>query len=391
MHRFRRARFSVVIALAAILPVVAEGQAKRPLTQADWDRWQTIAAPTLSPDGKWVAYTLNPRVGDGEFVVRATSASSEYRVNVGYTNRENNTPGAERGRGGAGGAPPAGAGGGRGGRGGGGPSGLGPFSADGKFAFVLVTALTKSQVDSAEAAQRRAAAGRAGQGGATPPAVQPPANGANANSLRVIRTADGNVETIKGARSFRLPADNGKWLAYALADSVAEAAAAAGRGGRGGRGGGAPGGAAPDPQIARRTYGTPVVLRNLDSGAEERLADVSQYTFDDSARVLAYTVTSRDSTKDGVYLRDLATGNTRTVMSGPGNYRAFTFDRAQSQFVFTSDKDNFGKPNAGIVVYHGTVKAGIAQPLLTAAALPPSIAFPRTSRPRSRARATRSW
>jgi dipeptidyl aminopeptidase/acylaminoacyl peptidase len=103
---------------------------------------------------------------------------------------------------------------------------------------------------------------------------------------------------------------------------------------------------------------------------------VSFYTFDDSAKVLAYTVTSRDSTKDGVYLRDLATGTTRTVMSGPGNYRAFTFDRAQQQYVFASDKDEFGKTDAKPVIYYGTVKAGNATPLVTASALPAGTRFP---------------
>ena len=388
----------LAMVLAAASPLAAQSaQApKKALTQADWDRWQAIASPTLSPDGNWAAYTLNPRVGDGEFIVRSTGTAAEYRVNVGYTNRENNTPGAERGRGGAAGGPPPGAGG-RGGRGGGaaGPNGAGPFSADGKFAFVLVTQALKAEVDSAERVAR--ASGRGGRAGAAAPNAAGGANtgantganagataGANANaSLRVVRLADGNVETVKGARSFRVPDANGKWLAYALADSAAAAnagggaggaaggAAGGGGGGRGGRGGGRGGAAGDNGPGARRTLGTPLMLRNLDSGAEERLADVASYIFDDSATVLAYTVTARDSTRDGVYLRDLRAGTTRTVLAGPGNYRAFTFDRAQQQYVFSSDRDEFGKPDAKATLYHGTLKTGSAQPLVTAASLPP--------------------
>src|ERR1039458_5876252 len=79
----RRAHaFLLVLATAA--PLAAHAQ-KKPLTQADWDRWQTIASPVLSHDGKWVAYTLNPRVGEGTFIVRATGGTSEYRVSMGYT------------------------------------------------------------------------------------------------------------------------------------------------------------------------------------------------------------------------------------------------------------------------------------------------------------------
>ena len=381
MHSIRLSCAVLLLFVApCVAPCVAQAQPKKPLTQGDWDRWQTIAAPTLSPDGKWASYTLNPRVGDGEFVVRSTGAATEYRVNVGYTNRENNTPGAERGRGGAAGAPPAGApgGGGRGGRGGGGGAGGGgPFSADGKFAFVMVTAQTRAQADSAETAQRaRSGSGGRGASGTPPAAGAAAANSAANNSLRVIRLTDGNVESIKGARGFRVPSANGKWLAYSLADAAADSAAASAAGGRGGRGGRAGGSGSADAQVARRSYGTPVMLRNLETGVEDKLADVASYTFDDSAKVLAYTVTSRDSTKDGVYLRDLNTGTTRIVMSGPGNYRAFTFDRVQSQFVFTSDKDEFGRPNANPAVYHGTVKAGTAQLLLGVKSLPEQFRFP---------------
>lgn len=350
----------------------ASAQAKRPLAQADWDRWEGIASPTLSPDGKWAAYTLNPRVGDGTFVVRATGAQTEFRVNLGYTNRDNNTPGALRGRGGSAGGPPPGAGG-RGGRGG--PSGTGPFSADGKFAFVTVSSAPRAQVDSAEAAQR--GAGRSGTGGRGTASVATQLNRV-AQSLHVIRLADGNIETVKGARGFRVPDANGRWLAYQKADTASADSANGGRGGRGSAGAAAAtsgrGGTAQN--VTRRTYGTDVVLRDLSSGAEVTLGDVSFYTFDDSAKILAYAVTSRDSTKDGVYLRDLATGATRSVMSGPGNYRAFTFDQAQQQYVFASDRDAFGKPDAPSVFYYGTVKAANAQPLLATTALPPTYRFP---------------
>jgi dipeptidyl aminopeptidase/acylaminoacyl peptidase len=358
-----RVRAAVFSLATAALPLALSAQQKKPLDQAAWDRWETIASPTLSPDGKWAAYTLNPRVGEGHFIVRATSGNAEYRTNLGYTNRDNNIPGAERGRGGA---PPGGGAGGRGGRGGGGgPAGVGPFSADGKFAFVLVNQPSKAAVDSVERAQR-------GRGVITPNAP----NGPQTNQLRVIRTADGNVETINGARSFRLAENNPKWLAYATGDSAANGAngggaAGGGRGGRGGRGGGAGGTTGGAGGSTARTFGNPLTLRNLETGAEEKLEGVTFYTFNDSGTTLAYAVANRaDSTKDGVYLRDLAAGTTRTVISGPGNYRAFTFDRAQQQFAFTTDRDEFGRTDAKSVVYAGSVRLGTAAPVLTASALP---------------------
>lgn len=54
------------------------------------------------------AYTLGPQVGDGEFVVHATSGTTECRVPVGDIGRANNVPGG--GRVPAGGGFPAGGG-----------------------------------------------------------------------------------------------------------------------------------------------------------------------------------------------------------------------------------------------------------------------------------------
>jgi dipeptidyl aminopeptidase/acylaminoacyl peptidase len=359
---------SSLLALLALAPVAASAQ-KKVLTQADWDRWQSIQGATLSNDGKWVAYTLAPQVGDGEFIVRSTTGTTEIRVPVGYISRPNNTPGGERGgRGGGGG------GGGRGGGGGGGAGG--PFTADGKYAFVTA----QPNKETVERQQRAAAQGRGGRGGrgqAAPAAPQ--------NTIMMISLADGKVTPQPQMRSYRLAPAGGRWMVYtpapdsaASADSAGGGGAAQGGRGAGGRGGpgGGRGGGAPAAGGARRSYGNPIVLRDLETGADERIADVSSYTFDDSARVLVYTVTSRDSTKDGIYVRDLAAATTKPVLTGPGNYRAFTFDTRQQQFVFTSDRDDFGKPGATPTVYLGSSKNWSAQPVIRASQLPASMRFP---------------
>lgn len=339
------------------VPLAAQAP-KKVLTQADWDRWRSIQGAAISNDGAWAAYTLSPQVGDGEFVLRSTKGSTEYRIPVGYIGRANNTPGGARPAAG-GGAP------GAGGAAAGGRGAAGPFSADGKYAFVT-TQPTKEEADKAQKARGNRGGGTAAGGGG--------ADTTQRTSLVIVRLADGNQTVVPGVRSFRLARDNGDWMIYAptAQDTTARTAgdstqrAAGGQGPA--RGAGGPGARPAGP---RRTYGSAIVLRNLATGAEERLSDVLSYTFDDSARVLAYTVASRDSTKDGVFLRTLATGQTRTLMTGRGNYRAFTFDRWQKQFAFTSDRDEFGKPNAKVTVYYGTLKDA-TPPVAIAATLLPS-------------------
>lgn len=351
-------RFRLGLALLALTLAPAAHAQRKALTQADWDRWQSIQGATLSNDGKWVAYTLSPLVGDGEFVVRSTTDGREYRVPVGYIGRANNTPGGLRARGGG----PGGAGRG-GGRGGGGGAQASPFTADGRYAFVVAQP-SQAEVERQEraAAARRGARGAGGQ-------VTPGGEPAVLNTVVMVSLADGRVAPLPGARSFRLPLHSGKWMVFGTGPDSAAGDSAAGRAGAAGAGRGGRGNAANG--VVRRQYGSTITLRNLDTGADERLDDVLAYQFDDSAKVLAYTVASRsDSTRDGVYLRDLLAGTTRTVLSGPGNYRALTFDRAQQQLTFLSDRDEFGREGARFAVYRGSVRSGTAEPLVRSDLLP---------------------
>lgn len=356
----KSSRFLFLALVAA--PVVAGAQmAKKPLTQADWDRWRSITNPQLSPDGKWAAYTLTPQVGDGEFVVRSTTTSTEIRVPVGYIGRPNNTPGGLRGAGG----------GGRGGGGAGG-AGSGQFSPDGRFAVVTVGA-TKAVVDSvtrAQAASRTAGRGAAGRGGQPSAATNP----ATRTHIVLINLADNSQTTIEG-RSPRFPEESGKWMLYTPAGDTTDAAGgnagAAQGGGRGGRGGAG----SPQP-AARRQFGSNLVLRNMQTGAEEKMSDILAATFDDSAKVLVYTVASRDTTKDGIFIRDLNAGTTKTVLTGKGNYRGFTFDRTQQKFAFTSDRDEFGKDKPRSAIYLGDLKTGTATAVITPAQWPADYRLP---------------
>jgi dienelactone hydrolase len=317
--------------LLALVLVPAAGSAqKRALTQADWDLWKSISGSMLTNDGKWAAYSLAPLVGDGEFVVRSTSGSLEYKIPRGYLGRPNNVPGGLRPR--AGGNPEDEPGG---------PAiSPGQFTADSKYALVLTYPM-QSEFDRVARDRRRAAI------------VQ------GRSDLAIVRLADGNVTTVARVRSFRLPRSSGAWIAYVVADSAAADSAA--------RPGGAPGAAR--PAGARRRFGTAITLRNMTSGAEEKLADVLDYAFDDSAKVFAYTVVGRGGDKDGAYSRYLATGATVALLAGRGDYDQVALDRAGAQIAFVSNRDEFGKDGATFSVYSATVKEGVARPVVASSAL----------------------
>jgi dienelactone hydrolase len=322
---------SARLAVALVLtPIALAAQApKRALTQADWDHWKSITGSALSSDGKWAAYTLVPQVGDGELVIRATQGTTEYRVPRGYLGRPNNVPGGLRPRAANPEEEP------------GGPT-VQPaqFTNDGRY-VVALTYPPQVEFDRVARDRRRSAA------------LQ------NQSDLAIVNLADGQVTTVPRVRSFRMPRSAAGWLAYTLADSAPQ-------GGRGGTGAGADSSAG----ARRRQYGTMLVLRNMTTGAEERIPDVLAFTFDDSAKVLGYTVSSRTAGKDGAYLRTLGSGATATLLAGTGDYKALTIDRAASQVAFVSNKDDFGKPQPAYTLYHATMKDAAARAVASATALP---------------------
>ncbi len=323
------------LSLVCVAAPLAAQAPKKVLTQADWDMWKSINAPALSNDGKWAVYTVVPLVGDGELVIRSTTGTTEYHVPRGYLGRANNVPGGLRPpAANAEGAPAAPA--------------ISPaqITADSRF-VVVTTQAPKADVDKAPRGRSAAATNR--------------------QALAIVSLADGKTTTIPGVRSFRMPRDNGTWLAYVPEPDSGAAPGGTGRGGAAGRGGSAaPGG--------RRQFGSSLVLRNLASGGEERLADVNGYAFDDSARVMSYTIVSRDSTRDGAFVRNLATGATTTLLSGTGDYKGLAFDRAGAQIVFLSDRDEFGhaaKPR--YTIYHASPKSGVAQAVVTPSQITPGL------------------
>ncbi len=304
----RLAAAAVTAVLAAVAPLAAQS-AKKPITQDSYDLWRSISGATLSADGKWAMYTVSPVVGEGELIIRATAGATEYRAPRGYTGRPQLQAAADS----AAQFSPAGA----------------QFSATSQFAAFIRYA---SQAD-VEAA-RRAPRGR--------PVPQP------RNALGIVSLADGKVTVIPRVRSYRFARDGGKFIAYLLESDTASGAPGGGGGGRAGGRGGAAGGAAPGG--ARQEPGAPLILRDLASGQETRIEDVTSYLFDDAEHWLAYSAQSADSAKSGVYVRDLTAGTIVTLASGKGNYRSLAIDKKGTQVAFVSDRDDQGtaKPRASL-------------------------------------------
>ncbi len=53
-----------LIASALMLTVVVTGQ-KRPITHDDYDMWKSLSQSSVTDDGRWISYAINPQQGDG--------------------------------------------------------------------------------------------------------------------------------------------------------------------------------------------------------------------------------------------------------------------------------------------------------------------------------------
>ncbi|WP_332369278.1 hypothetical protein [Spirosoma telluris] len=73
----------LVLCFLLSTPLLAQIQ-KRPLTGADYDRWQSVRSEKISNDGRWIAYQIDPQDGDGRLEVAASGASTRYVFPRGY-------------------------------------------------------------------------------------------------------------------------------------------------------------------------------------------------------------------------------------------------------------------------------------------------------------------
>jgi dipeptidyl aminopeptidase/acylaminoacyl peptidase len=303
----------------------AQAPAKRPLTYDAVESWRSIGGTRLSNDGAWLAYALTSEGEDGELIVRNVRSGQEYKHARGTAPQ---------------------------------------FTADGKF-VVFTIAQTKADEEK-ERQQNRARGGQQGEGGENQPAAtgrgnqrrQEPRTG-----LGIMSLADGRVTAVEKVGSFRLPEESSAWLAYYKGMG---GAAGGGRGGRGGRGAGAPPPGAAGAQGRgganardRKQPGSDLVVRNLTTGEETTIPEVTEYLWNKKGTWLAYAVSSNDATKDGAFARRMSDAAVTTLQSGKGRYRSLIFDEAGEQLAFLSDQAEFDKPVAPYRLYHW--KAGDAK------------------------------
>lgn len=291
MRRSSPLRRFLAVAFIAAPVVSAHSQAKKILQLEDYARFNRITSPALSPDGRWMTFTYSPNEGGSTILhVKALDGAKDYTASVG----------SAAGGGRAGGGAP-------GGRGGGGAANLPAFTSDSHWTAYMVTPEGRG-------------AGGAGRG-ARGRGTQAPAGGEEAAAtvahLELLNLATGDKVSIPNASSWKFSNDS-RWLAVKLnrTPSTAATTDAAPAGGRGGRVAAA---AAAGPS------GADLVIREMATGVVRNIGNVNQFEFDDSGRLLAYTVDAPERLGNGVYLLDPASGESRTLNTAQAEFDQVTW------------------------------------------------------------------
>jgi dipeptidyl aminopeptidase/acylaminoacyl peptidase len=121
-------------------------------------------------------------------------------------------------------------------------------------------------------------------------------------STLIVNLANGEKTSIPKIRRFAFAGEMGGWIALHRygADAAAGAAPAAGR-----AGGAAPAGNAPRDT---RPRGTDLILRELKTGTELNVGNVSEFNFNKSGKYLALVIDAADQAGNGLQIRDMSTG-----------------------------------------------------------------------------------
>jgi dipeptidyl aminopeptidase/acylaminoacyl peptidase len=270
-------------------PLTAQG-AKAALDHDDTILWNTIQNRALSPDGRWVTYVLSSLEGDPTLVVARTDGSGpELRM-------RGTAPG---------------------------------FTGDSRFVAFRIPPM-ESVVDSLKLE---------GEKGDDLPK----------DSVGVVTLADAfatgapdgaGVWRAGPIESFGVPEKAGAWLAYLLPEPPEEDDLE-------GEEEQAPEAEPEEEQEdeeeddEKKKNGTPLILRDLTSGAEHRFEHAISYAWAETGIAFAYAASTEDGTADGAFVVDPPTGERFEVAAGEGHYKGLAFDEAGERLAFLTDRDDW--------------------------------------------------
>jgi hypothetical protein len=290
------------LVLGCLVGLASQAQ-KKPLDHTVYDGWQSLSDRSLSKDGRWLIYSVNPQEGDGVLTVQSVSGNYKKEIPRGYS---------------------------------------AVISDDSRYLVFRIKPFFKDTRD-AKIKKRK-------------PDDMPK------DSLGILQLGADNLVKISRIKSFKLPDESGTWVAYLLEKPAADANRARGEQDSSARINAMlamadslahiadsirnkvndvktrglsvlrPRRDAP-PAAGRNDdpfdEGTDLVLRNLQTGQEFTIKLVSEYFFNKKSNVLLFETTRKtgdNSVKATVARMDLATNAITTIFKSFNDAKGYRMD-----------------------------------------------------------------
>ena len=171
------------------------------------------------------------------------------------------------------------------------------------------------------------------------------------DSLGILDLRTGSLEKLPRVRSFKLPEEAGAFLAFRKEKPAAGEDTTKAESGDSGD-----------------ENGTPLVVRNLETGQEQRFENADSYLFSKDGAYLAYSASGDSGRADAMVLVRTASLEPDTLMTGKGSYTQAVFDEDGTQLAFLSDRDDQEAEEPARSVY--LWKNGTTEALVTPGQLP---------------------
>lgn len=292
-----------ILMFLVTIPVVA--QQKKPLDHDDVNAWLRMSDVEMSRNGRWVAWTEAPDRGDGTLIVSSADGETTYRI--------------ARGQDGA-------------------------FSGDNRFLLFRIV----PQADSVR--QKKL--------------DDVPKDKMPADSLGILRLADGSIERIADVASFGVSDEAGSLAWWKLTEratkALAEADTTAEKQGE----------EESEEEKKDKAKGVRATFRHLGSNhtaTADHVTDIASYP---KGTVVVFLRESEPGEDDGVYVIGGSVLEERTISTGTGNYTKLTLDEQGERIAFLSNRDDFGSDEPEYTLFVGDLNKVAAAATTGSAGMP---------------------
>ncbi len=280
---------------------------KKPLDHSVYDSWESIGVKNLSANGAWASYSILKQEGDATLFLNNLNSTTKISI-----------PRAE----------------------------MLQFSGDSKYAAFIIKPLFK--VIRLEKIKKK-----------KPTEM-------SKDSLGFINLTTSAITKIPNVKSFKIPENEGAFLAY-LKDPLPDTAKKAKDAIATPKKDDEDAAYAPDEDNKEKKEGTDLILRNLLTGVERTFKYVSDYSFSKNGKRLVFSTTGSKKDKsalNGVFLLNIEKGTLKTLVSVKGSFKGFIFDEDGEQVAFLGETSPEKAEIKDYQIYYNSLTLDTAQVLV---------------------------